>query len=1002
MTHNNNSDELNKYLNLVNQNSSTHQWVDFREKISEIDSYIFNLNVRSINKNHQSLVEHLSASKLTPIVISLQEIWKVHDHKLISIEGYEFIRNNEVTSFRAGGLGYYIRKDIKYRILQNYSKRVVRSYEILTIAITVNEVQYTVLNIYRNPAQTAAQCNDFYSCLNDFLVQIDSSNDSEIIVMGDFNIDFCTKEGEKLINVLKETQLFPNVRDITRDSSNPKIIDNIFSSNFSNHMCVPRWTISDHFPIIMSLKQRIIESDQFIEKRDFDVERVEAFLQALKDTDWSPVYRSTNVEEMFEVFFLLYDNMFEVAFPLEKHKVKKIMIRSPWLTPGLLTSMKKEQKLYKAYIKSKSNVAKEIHSKFKKKLTKLKRIASQNYWKGKIWEASSNPKSIWSTIKKLKGESLDSVSKIELKIRDELVTDQTRIAEEFNNFFANIGVNLAKNFTYSENYKKYLTQANSSFRFQSIDKDELLAIIKQLKPKSSFGLDNIPTKIMIKSLKAIPDVSVHLINKVLGDGIFPQRLKYSVIKPLFKSGDSDDINNYRPISIVNSYSKIFEKVMATQIAEYLEKNKLFCESQYGFRKNRSTNQTILTLVDTVLEEKNSKKYSMDVYCDIRKAFDTLQPSILLEKLKAMGFDAIACKLVKSYFSNRVIFTKVGGRVSPTSCVQEVGVPQGSVLGPLFFLAYINDLRKAIPLDSKILLFADDTSVHISSDNLKDLEIKANSVLEKAGNWFKDNQLTLNAKKTKFILYNNNTPLKINFQGEPLEQIGGGFKTKSYRYLGFLVDSKLSFNDHVDMICRKIRNNVYFLNRIKRKVTHKARLLIYNGFINSHLQYGSVILSYSTKKNIDKLRKLQKKAIRSVYLKKSNHPTEGLFKKGRIMNLDQIHHISRIKLLADARDMTLPKDLRWMFSIDDRITRRNIDNHNFKINNVNVNNYLRYDLPKLWNDMDNIKKEYSKQMLIDDFKTELFGPKPHPLHVDEAYFRPPNDVQISFSELPGFC
>ena len=211
------------------------------------------------------------------------------------------------------------------------------------------------------------------------------------------------------------------------------------------------------------------------------------------------------------------------------------------------------------------------------------------------------------------------------------------------------------------------------------------------------------------------------------------------------------------------------------------------------------------------------------------------------------------------------------------------MPQGSILGPLLFLIYINDIDKAVPSANDILLFADDTCIHLTGSNAKEVETKSNKALCEINTWFYDNQLTVNPTKTKFINYfSKSTKLNLTFNQTQISQIGNKFVESSFRYLGFHLDENLTFDSHVKQVLKKVGLGNYFINMTKRMIPFHARKEIYHAFVGSHLNYGSIILSYTTKKNQNKLLKAQKKAIRNINLKKTNYPTEELFKKNKIL------------------------------------------------------------------------------------------------------------------------
>ena len=258
--------------------------------------------------------------------------------------------------------------------------------------------------------------------------------------------------------------------------------------------------------------------------------------------------------------------------------------------------------------------------------------------------------------------------------------------------------------------------------------------------------------------------------------------------PIFKKGDPTSVNNYRPISILSPINKIFEKIIYSRLINFVDKNQLLYKYQYGFRKNHSTEHALIELVDQIRLNMDKKKMTCGIFIDLSKAFDTVNHDILLSKLENYGIRGNALDLLKSYLSDRKQYTQIGKCKSPVRSV-DCGVPQGSVLGPLLFLLYINDLPACCPL-GKVRIFADDTTIFFHSDNIDDIIRTSRIIMTQLSSWFTANKLTLNADKSSFTLFRSakkiiqNIPDQIEFDGKQLK------RTPHIKFLGILLEEKL--------------------------------------------------------------------------------------------------------------------------------------------------------------------------------------------------------------------
>lgn len=323
-------------------------------------------------------------------------------------------------------------------------------------------------------------------------------------------------------------------------------------------------------------------------------------------------------------------------------------------------------------------------------------------------------------------------------------------------FFTNVGPKLAAEITNTNNanFMDYLhNPILHNFAFKPISDETITNILDSLKPKPSCGNDGISTKLLKVIKQEICKPLTIIINQSLATGIFPDPLKIAKVIPLYKKGDRTSLDNYRPISILPSISKIFERVMFNQINTYFSSHNLYYNGQYGFRDKHSTQLAALELIDRISQELDQGMTPINVYLDLSKAFDTLDHNILLSKLQFYGFRNSALEFCKSYLSNRKQFVQINNAKSSEADIT-MGVPQGSILGPLLFIIYMNDIIRSSN-SFKFIMFADDTTLFttLKSNGHHDIyNERLNSELEKISIWLKVNKLSLNVKKTKAMVF----------------------------------------------------------------------------------------------------------------------------------------------------------------------------------------------------------------------------------------------------------
>lgn len=539
-----------------------------------------------------------------------------------------------------------------------------------------------------------------------------------------------------------------------------------------------------------------------------------------------------------------------------------------------------------------------------------------------------------------------------------------------------------------------------SFADNPVTHAEILESIKQLQPKKSSDFNGISMFFLKKVINSILKPFHHIVLLSLSTGIVPSQLKIAKVIPIFKSGDHTVMDNYRPISLLSNFSKILEKVVGNRLTSYLEDNELLSPSQYGFRKGRSTMHPLVHFMNSVSTALNKKHHAIAIFCDLRKAFDTVDHKILQKKLKKLGIRGAELEWFKSYLCDRKQFVFVDEKCSPLLAIL-LGVPQGSILGPLLFLIYINDLPLASALPS--YLFADDTMLLQSGSNLNELAIHVNTEFQKVVQYFRANKLALHPNKTQFLIFTHSTLAKenppniyINNNDVGAEQdphklisipnINVNSDTPAVKFLGIYIDPALNFKFHIEKMTRKLATALFFMRNAKNFLNIETLRSMYYSIFHSVVVYGIHLWSSAAFSNIQGIILKQKAAVRIICGAKYSDHTEPLFKIQKILPIEHLMDFFALQFIQQYLQGYLPNTFNETWS--PAALRRADDFHLNLRNSVNDDLYVPFArlnlterqpltrFPKVWSNLqsENIKiirnKLEFKQKLKDHFLNKL--------------------------------
>ena len=416
--------------------------------------------------------------------------------------------------------------------------------------------------------------------------------------------------------------------------------------------------------------------------------------------------------------------------------------------------MKIRDNIYETFCKAKEpNLKKQLHEKYKlyrNQIVCLTRACKETYYQSSFENNKTNSKKIWSGIRTILNlKNTKANNNYSILIDKALTTNKKDIANHFNTFFTSIAQKLVKKIPPTHNsFKSSLkNQKERSFFIGPVDIKETENIISSLQENKASGPNSFPIKMLKTSKKQLSVPLTYLINLAFETGVFPDILKTAKLIPIIKKGDQQDCNNYRPISLLSNIGKIIEKLIHKGLFKFLNSNNCLFNYQLGFRNHHSTNHALISITEKIRKAIDDGKIACGVFLDFQKAFDTVDHDILLAKLEHYGIRGIPLKLFKTYLTERTQHNKDISETLPIN----IGVPQGSVLGPLLFLIYINDFHNIVTY-SDIHHFADDTNLLYASKSIKDINRRVNFDLKNIIHWLRANKISLNADNTELILF----------------------------------------------------------------------------------------------------------------------------------------------------------------------------------------------------------------------------------------------------------
>ena len=722
------------------------------------------LNIQSISSKFPHLcnfLQTLSRANIRPDIFTLQETWSVHE-KSFDIIGYNFFFKAR-KSGRGGGVGVYVKDCYPAKYLEKASFFVENILESLALEIEIpGSKKFVAVSLYRpncHKTLTKAEQSDLF--IHHFKSQLEylSSLHMPIYFFTDSNINLFNYGLDQRVNEYLDHLLLKGYLQIitkaTRiGSDSVSLIDHIFTNdnirNISSGVLVD--SFSDHFITFCSLnfdKGKGTNSKPNF-KRSFNRESKAGFKGALRNQLWGNVFESNCPNTAFNNFSDTYQTLFDSYFPYIRVKANKnCQPINKFMTKGLLLSRKTKLKLARKAKKSPNQININNFRVYRNLYNKVLHTSKKLYFQSKIAGAGKNSRRVWQTINEATNNLSNRGSINCIRANDLLISDEQSIANCFNDFFANIGPKTSdKAKPTNSHFSEFLPPPSlNSFFMNPIDANEIISAVKNMEKKVSLDVNDLSIKFISEHIDEVALPLSHIFNASIETGLFPSKMKTSKTVPVYKNVNSPlDPSNYRPISIIDAWSKIFEKIVSAQLLRFLFSNDFFYSNQFGFLKTRSTEQAILQIINYVTKSLDNGNIAAACLLDVQKAFDTVDHNILLSKLENAGIRGIPLKWFKSYLLDRKQRVLVGSTFSDSTADIKIGVIQGSILGVLLFLVYINDIHNASDVLYSVL-FADDITSLASAADFQLLQNLLNIEMHKLCTWYRANKMVVHPMKS---------------------------------------------------------------------------------------------------------------------------------------------------------------------------------------------------------------------------------------------------------------
>lgn len=824
---------------------------------------IFYINIQSL-RHKIGEIEVLLDSMNSYDFLCFSEHWMNADEiNTVRIHNFHCISSYARTQSKHGGVALFAANTTKYIVRNDINELSVENVCELAAA-ELYDKNLVIVALYRPPAYSV-DC--FMNIFESVMKVIDHSQ--KLIIIGDYNIMFESQDAQFIdfADLYYSYGFFHAIKTPTRNlNCIDNVLTNISESDVSADVVEPY--LSDHKGISIGIAIKF-EKCKYGKVATYHRPMTEAKLMAFKELydhyDWADILDTEDPEEGLLSFTLDFRNNIEKTFPLkQRNKERRFASYEPNWYSSNIRNMKETlcflKDWYKKYpTQSNKQQLAQHRDKYRAEIDRAKRNANDKYVK----TSNFNIKAIWDVVDYYR--------------KRKSAEEETHFsAEEYNMHLVTSARRLTGNVHIDGIFNNSEITSHVPFFFKTVTREDIKKTIKNIVSKPTKDIYGINTHMLHSVSDQLIAPLTHLINKCIALSIFPKAFKHSVVIPIYKKGKKEDCNNYRPIAIIPTFSKILEGILNDQLITYFEQNNLFSESQFGFRSGRSTTDAILELTSYINEGFEGKSYVGANFYDLTKAFDCVNHNNLLRVMKRYGFTATASQMMESYLSERTQSVRMGGDISEPLTI-DIGIPQGSNLGPTLFIIYINQIPQL--MHNKCIIYADDTTTLHRAENIEYLKLALQEAKTNTDELVKSFGLVLNQAKSTSMIYS-------------LRHIDDTNYIKPTKFLGIVMDEKLIWNQHVNELCSKLNSNTFLFRNLAKVTSQNICMTAYHAIFISHICYGLIVWGHSA--HLSRVFKLQRRVLRIILKKGYRDDVRDDFIKMGILTVPSLYMFHCIK------------------------------------------------------------------------------------------------------------